>query len=187
MPLARVVRPLLAAGALLGGLYVLAVLGVSLASRERVLGPDAPKRFCGFYLDCHRMVTLLDVERVPAIGDRTAGGVFLIVTLRLSSDAKRAVLRTGPMTAVVRDAAGRRYARFPEAERLLSEDGTAGLPDTALGPGGSVVTRIVFDLPPDAANPRLHVRDSHPLAVLSEFVLLGDEDSALHARTTFAL
>jgi hypothetical protein len=46
---------------------------------------------------------------------------------------------------------------------------------------------VVFDVPSDAQHPRLDVRDGEPLSVLIEFLLMGDEDSFLHARTTFAL
>jgi hypothetical protein len=176
-----------ATGAVLGGLYFLALLLVSLTSDERVLGPNQTKEFCGFYLDCHRLVTLVGVERTGRIGAVTAAGVFHVVTLRLGSNARRAVMRTGRMAAEARDDAGRRFTRSPEAERVLAAEGAVGLPDTAIEPGGMVTTRLVFDLPRDAANPRVYVRDSDPVAVVTEMLLIGDEDSFLHARTTFAL
>jgi hypothetical protein len=187
MRIRRVGRPVAAAGVGLGGLYLLALLLVSLTSDERVLEAGAPKRFCGLYLDCHRLVTLVGVERTDRIGSLPAAGTFHVVTLRLASDAKRATLPTGRMTAVAQDDAGRRFGRSTGAERALAGEGPVGLPDTALAPGAAVTTRLVFELPPDAANPRLHVRDARLLSVLTELVLIGDEDSFLHARTTFAL
>jgi len=184
----RHLKPLAATGAVLGGLYFLALLLVSLSSDERILGPNQTKQFCGFYLDCHRLVTLVSVERTDRIGAVTpAAGVFHIVTLRLGSNARRAVMHTGRMAASARDDAGRRFDRSLDAERALGTDGQVGLPDTAIEPGGMVTTRLVFDLPRDAANPRLYVRDSDPVAVATEMLLIGDEDSFLHARTTFAL
>jgi hypothetical protein len=183
----RHLKLLAAAGAVLGGLYFLALILVSVSSDERVLGPNQTKEFCGFYLDCHRLVTLVGVERTDRIGAMTAAGVFHIVTLRLGSNARRAVMHSGRMAAEARDDAGRRFARSLEAERVLGAEAAVGLPDTAIEPGGMVTTRLVFDLPRDAANPRAYVRDSDPVAVVTEMLMIGDEDSFLHARTTFAL
>jgi hypothetical protein len=184
----RQLKPIAATGAVLGGLYFLALLLVSLSSDERILGLNQTKQFCGFYLDCHRLVTLVGVEQADRIGAVTpAAGVFHIVTLRLGSNARRAVMHTGRMAASARDDAGRRFDRSLDAERALGTDGLVGLPDTAIEPGGMVTTRVVFDLPRDAANPRLYVRDRDPVAVVAEMLMIGDEDSFLHARTTFAL
>src|SRR5205814_7694235 len=33
--------------------YTALLIGSSLLSHDDVLGPGQPKRFCGFYLDCH--------------------------------------------------------------------------------------------------------------------------------------
>jgi hypothetical protein len=170
-------------------LYGAALLAVSLTSDEIVLPPGYPKRFCGFYLDCHRMVEVAGVEtreRLTAGADTLAArGRFHVVTLRLHSDAVRATLRIGPLSATVRDARGRTYARDAAAERLLAPP--AGLPDTALPAGGELTTRVVFDLPRDADDLRLFVRDAHLVSRLTELVLIGDEDSFLHRRTVFAL
>jgi hypothetical protein len=178
---------LIAAGALVTGVYCLALVLVSLLSRERVLPAGSGKRFCGLYLDCHRIVSLVSVDRADTIGPVRARGVFHIVTLRLASDARRATLGTGRLSAFVRDGAGRRVTRHQRAERALGPATPTGLPDTPLPPGGQLITRIVFDLPRDAVTPRLYVRDSAVFAVLSELFLLGDEDSFLHRPTTFAL
>jgi len=45
----------------------------------------------------------------------------------------------------------------------------------------------VFDLPGDAREPRLDVTDLPLPDRLVEFILIGDEDSFRHARTTFRL
>lgn len=181
-------RRLLAAAVLLGGVYLLAVIGVSLTSREDVLGVNQPKQFCGLYIDCHRHVALAGVEHRDTIAGLPARGTFHVVTLRFASNARRAVMHLGPLSAIVMDDTGRRYRRAAAAERALATDGAVtGLPDSALAPGGAFTTRIVFDLPPEAANARLLVQDSHPLSRLTELFLIGDEDSLLHARTTFAL
>ncbi|MDH3497815.1 MAG: hypothetical protein OER21_13725 [Gemmatimonadota bacterium] len=189
MPRSLTRHPLLALAALAAGLYLLAVIGVSLASRERVLGPGTPKHFCGFYLDCHRMVALEGVEVRQTLGELRPTGRFYVVTLRFASDAKRAVMHTGRLSAVVRGDDGRRLTRVEPAERALAMDPGAdvGLPDRPIAPGQHFLTRIVFDIPSTVTAPRLYVRDTDRYALLTELFLLGDEDSVLHARTTFTL
>ncbi len=189
MPRSLARHPLLALAALAAGLYLLAVIGVSLASRERVLGPGTPKYFCGLYLDCHLLVTLEGVAVRQSIGELRPTGRFYVVTLRFASDARRAVMHTGRLSAVVRGEDGRRLTRVEVAERALAVDPGAeiGLPDRPIAPGQAFLTRIVFDIPADVTAPRLYVRDVDPYALLTELFLLGDEDSFLHARTTFTL
>ena len=186
MSLRRVLLSLTAGAA---GLYAVALLAVSVTSDHVVLGFDQPKRFCGLYLDCHRMVEVSGVETAHVLVSGPdmlhTDGRFHIVSLRYRSDAVRAVLRMGPLAATVYDADGRSYGRDPAAERLLG--GTAGLVDLRIPAGGSVTTRIVFDLPADAVDPQLYVRDAHPVSRLTELLLIGDEDSFLHRRTLFAL
>lgn len=169
--------------------YGFTLIGTSLASEERILGPGESLRFCGFYLDCHRMVEVLDVAttEVLAAGRDTlrAAGTFRIVTVRYTSDAVRAAMRIGPQAAAVRDTDGRWYPRAEAAERLLGITGL--LPEVRLRPGQAFTTRFVFDLPPDARAPMLRIRDADPVAQVAELFLIGDDDSFLHARPFFAL
>ncbi len=173
---------------LLAASYLVMLIGVSLASEERVLGLNQPKRFCGAYLDCHRIVSVVGLERHGTLGSERADGIFYIVTLRFTSDAVVATTHSGIVTATVRDDDGRRYRRATHAEGMLDpEGGSVGIADTPLRPGESHATRIVFDVPADARNLRLLVTDGHWIARLTELFLIGDEDSFLHAKTTFAL
>ncbi len=48
-------------------------------------------------------------------------------------------------------------------------------------------TKLVFELPADVRAPRLNIIEGHWLTRLSEFFLIGDEDSFLHKPTTFRL
>jgi hypothetical protein len=174
------------------GLYLAGLIAVSLTSREQVLEPNQFKRFCGFYLDCHVMVTVRDVETFTSLGSgadqATADGIFYVVTVEQASDAQRVPVGLARPVADIIDAAGRRYERSERGEAALAR---------ILGPQpplGRVVdaatsyrTRLVFDLPGDVSNPRLLIAEREWLARLSELFLIGDEDSLLHKSTVFRL
>jgi hypothetical protein len=174
-------------GMLVGALvYFALLLGTSLSSHEDVLAHTVPKRFCGFYLDCHLAVDVEDVERRPVLGTTKATGLFYVVTIRVSSDAKRETLRMGEPEVVVLDDAGKKYSRSIANEGLLT-DGT-GVPFAQpVQAGSSFLKRVVFDLPAGVSNPRLLVKDVRGVDVVLESLLIGDEDSLLHRPTTFKL
>lgn len=161
-------------------LYVAMLLSASLTSRERLLGLDEDKKFCGFYIDCHMQIAVTGVDTVRELGLRRANGVFYVVTLRVSSDAVRARLNLIAPRLVLRDGMGREYDRVPNpAEaQALSRD---------IGPEESFTSTVVFDVPDDAANLRLHVSMGFWVDRLIEALLIGDEDSVLHKRTSFRI
>lgn len=173
-------------------LYLGAVLAFSVSSTEQVLGLNQPKRFCGFYLDCHAMVSLVDVARSRTLGAgaqaATAAGLYYVVTLRQSSDGKRVPIGIADPVATVIDADGIRYDRSSAAEAALAaiEGPQPGL-GHAVQAGSGYTTKLVFDLPRDVSDPRLHVAEGGWLARLSELFLIGDEDSMLHKRSVFRL
>jgi hypothetical protein len=174
--------------ALLAGGYLLSLLIVSFHSQPRLIPAGETARFCGLYLDCHRMVTVESVRYADTVAGRRAEGRFALVTVRLTSDAAGVTLRSGRLGATLRGTGGQIHPRARRAERDLAAGGIpAGLPNIPLPAG--VVTRstIVFDVPVDAGALQLRIRDTHPFAMLSELFLIGDEDSFLHARTWFVL
>lgn len=185
-------RPSLARIALAFGswaaVYGFLLVRASLSSEPRVLALDAPKRFCGFYLDCHTQVAVTAVEQLDSISRMAAAGTFYVVTLRVSSDARRARLRLAGPEVTIRDAAGRHFARSTEAESALADlRGPQGPLTQSLDPGEAFLTSVVFDLPRDARDPQLFVTDGWWADRLIEFFLVGDEDSFLHERTSFRL
>jgi hypothetical protein len=165
-------------------LYGASLLTLSLGSRGRVLAWDEDLRFCGFYLDCHLRVAVTGVEIVDSIAGARPEGRFHVVTLRIGSDAKAARLRLHDPRLTVTDAAGRRFDRTATAEAALGP--RPALTDE-VGPGAAYATTVVFDLPRDAGEPRLAVTHGWWADRLIEFILIGDEDSFLHARTTIRL
>jgi hypothetical protein len=110
------------------------------------------------------------------------------VTVRLSSDAAGVTLRSGSLGATLRGAGGEAYPRARQAERALAAAGIpAGLPNVPLPAGVPTRSTIVFDVPEDAGDLQLRIRDAGWLTRLTELFLIGDEDSLLHARTWFVL
>jgi len=170
-------------------LYLAALLAVSLASEERVRGWDSGKNFCGFYIDCHLQVSVAAVEVLDSLGPARPEGRFHVVTLRIGSDAKMARMRLRDPRVMARTDGGRRmFRRSPAGEAALAHSRGPQRPLTdELGPGGSYTTTVVFDVPADAREPRLDVTDLPFPDRFVEFILIGDEDSFLHARTTIRL
>jgi len=175
-------------GALIGGGYLLSLVAVSLLSEPRLLAVGRTSRFCGLYLDCHRMVTIESVRYAETLAGERARGRFALVTVRLASDAAGVTLWSGRLGATLRGTGGVVYPRAHRAERALAAAGVAaGLPNVPLPAGVPVRSTIVFDIPVDAGVLRLRVRDGGWFTRLTELLLIGDDDSFLHARTWFVL
>src|SRR5262249_14315552 len=112
-------RAALGVAAGVGSWYALVigfVVAVSFAEPARSLGPGEVKRFCGFYLDCHLGVAAVARQRRTSIGSTRPRGVFQVVTVEISSDARAATLRPYGIEADLVDADGRRYRRDPRGE-----------------------------------------------------------------------
>jgi len=60
----------------------------SFFSQERTLGLNEPKEFCGFYFDCHLQASVAGVRTARQIGGQTAQGRFLVVSVKIASDAR---------------------------------------------------------------------------------------------------
>jgi hypothetical protein len=170
-------------------IYIGTLLGVSLSSKERDLGRNEKKLFCGFYLDCHIAVMVEEVKKIKTIGidsnQKIAEGIYFIVTLQFESNAKEATLEAFEPVAVVVDQQGKTYERSFEAEKALGTGNS--LTTQPIAPGGSYRTDIVFDLPLDIYKPYLLVTEGHPIERFLELFLVGDEDSLFHKKTKFKL
>jgi hypothetical protein len=174
-------------------LHVGAAIAVSLASREVVLPHRETKHFCGFYLDCHLNVAVMDVNGTPAIGNgqsqRTAEGNFFFVTIRVGSDAESETLSLHRPGVRVIDDMGRTFDPLPAGTPgLEGVSGPEGL-SQPVAAGKAYLTVLAFDLPQGLTNPRLQVTEMEGVwpARLFEMFLIGDEDSLLHRKTTFSL
>ena len=166
--------------------YAALLIVTSLASRERTLALGETKRFCGFYLDCHMGVAVEHVDTMSSIGDMRAGGTFYVITLRVSSDAKRVPLHLENPSIAIVDREGFRYDRFFDAERRIAREQAVDL-ERPVEAGHSFTRVVVIDVPHGARNPRLLVRMGGLLDRAVELAILGDEDAFLHAQTLHAL
>jgi hypothetical protein len=164
--------------------YAVMLFGASLSSKETTLALNEPKAFCGFYLDCHMHTAVTGVRRAKAIGDKTANGEFYVVKVKVFSDAKQATLGMLTVDAHVIDEGRREFARDTLAETALGEQPPF---EKQISPVESFEKEIVFDLPIDAKNPRLDIREGYGIDHAIETVLVDDEDSILHKRSLFKL
>ncbi len=167
--------------------YIIIFLMSSIFSVEKTLALNEPKAFCGFYLDCHLQTAVLNVQKTKTIGDKTANGEFYIVKVKVFSDAKNPsiAMRLLEPKAVVKTGSGEVFTRNSDAESLLP---TAQIPlNKDVKTNEPFEKEIVFDLPPDAKNPRLDISEGYGIDKVIEAVLIGDEDSLGHQRQLFKL
>lgn len=167
--------------------YAALLVVTSLTSRERTLALAETKRFCGFYLDCHMGVAVERVDTASRIGEGSdalqAGGTFYVITVRVSSNARRVPLRLDRARAVLVDSEGYRHERVLDAEQRLAGGGAPIDLEERVEAGQSFTRRLVFDVPRGVREPRLHVTVGSPIERALELAIIGDEDALLHAPT----
>ena len=164
--------------------YSAMLMGFSLSSKDADLALNEPKKFCGFYLDCHMHTAVTDIRKTKTIGNKTANGEFYIVAVEVFSDAVKATLGLHTVDAHVVDTGKREYTRDLDAEAQLEPQPEF---EKQIGPEESFKKQIVFDLPADATDPRLDIREGIAIERVIETFLVGDEDSILHKRAYFKL
>jgi hypothetical protein len=156
--------------------YVALFLVVSLASRDRSLALSEEKHICE--VDCHLAYSVLAVHRARTLAGRTAQGMFYVVTVRVRFDESTIAPHRGmgPLTpnsryVAIIDRQGRRYGAPVDALKR------------PLTPGASYTTEFVFDLPPDAQDPRLILAS----ADAETRWVIGHENGFFHGKTLFRL
>ncbi len=165
------------------GLYLGLMLLFSLSSTEKVLARGEEKHFCE--IDCHLAYSVVNVRRAKALGgppDQTsAKGDYYVVTVRTRFDETtiapwrgNGLLRPNNRVVMISDDRGRRYGLSRERGTPLT---------TPLRPGESYTTELVFDLPPEARNPVLSIRED----LFPTLFIIGHENSFWHKQTKFRL
>jgi hypothetical protein len=190
----RTARRVLAGVLAAAGLYAAVLLAFSLTSRDQVAERGEEKYFCE--VDCHLAYSVADVTRSKGLGTSssraTAHGLYRIVTLRVRFDPettslhrpKDMALTPNPRFVRVVDASGTIYRSDPTGQRALETVEGTSIPLTrSLQPGESYTTRLVFDLPEKAPDPRLLITESDWITRL----VIGHENSPLHRKTSFRL
>jgi len=179
-------------GGAVAAVYVAGLAATNLSASPRVLPPGQDLRFCGFYLDCHLAAAVEDTRVVDSLGlppfQATPGGAFWVVTVRISSNARRAVLQLGDPQVFVVDARGQRYPPSALGAAALRALGVSapGL-DQPVAAGGAYTTSLIFDLPRNAGPFVLHIKDGWVLDRVIESLLFGDDDGWLRPHPAFAL
>ena len=151
--------------------YAVLVVGASLTSHEQLLARGETKRFCGFYLDCH-----VGVAVVNDSFSMTATSFVHDVTLRFSNDARRETLTPWHVDMFLEAADGTRYP-------AIAGTGNVERPIPA---GGAYDVRVRFEQPAGSPVRRLMVRQGGDF-MFPEIVLIGDEASLLHKKTWLQL
>jgi hypothetical protein len=167
---ARITLRLLLGGA---GVYVVMFLVASLTSRNRVLAVGEEKHICE--VDCHLAYAVAATKSEPLPNGQVRHTVTVKVRFDEETISSRrphdATLTPNSRFVALVDEAGRQYPG--------STDGLK----RKLIPGESYTTDIVFDVPADAKDLRLVLRNNDAETAF----IIGHENSLLHGKTTFAL
>lgn len=169
-PLGRITLRLLVGGA---GVYVVIFLIASLSSHNRVLPVGEEKHICE--VDCHLTYAVAGAKSEPLPNGRVRQTVTVKVRFDEATISSRrpkdATLTPNSRYVALVDDAGHQYTG--------STDGLK----RKLIPGESYTTDILFDVPADAKDLRLVLRNNDPETAF----IIGHENSLLHGKTTFAL
>jgi hypothetical protein len=187
------VKVVLVAMLLIGGAYLAAMLIFSFASHEKVLARGEEKHFCE--IDCHLAYSIVNTRQSKTLGNPpnqvTAQGAYAVVTIKtrfdettISSHRGNGQLFPNSRVLTLVDEHGNKYAPSPEGQRALdAAQGSGTSLATALRPGESYTTDVVFDLPADVKASTLLINEAD---WLTHFII-GHENSLLHKKTRFQL
>jgi hypothetical protein len=160
------------------GVYAILLLGFSLLTPQRVLAMGQVRCYDDW------CAAVAQVTQAPAIGAVHAHGSFYLVTIQVTSQAKRVSQRALGAAIYLLDSSGTRYDPSPEGQRALEAAGQAGQPlNSLIDAGGSFTYTAAFDLPASAAQPVLAM--SH--GAFPGNIIIGDDESILHKPTIVKL
>ncbi len=191
MARARTAAKLAASGAALVAFgYTGFLLLVGLFSRSQTLPPGGWKYFCE--ADCHIAYAIESVREAATLGPEArpvvAHGRFIVVRLKTWFDQNSIApfrgdspLTPNPRTVMLIDDASRPY--LPLAQVPSGVDAGSVSLNTPLRPGQSYSTVFVFEVPNEAARPRMLITDSDPVTRL----LIDHENSPMHGKVYLAL
>jgi len=183
----------IAAGMVILAGYVSMLLGLSWLSRDVEIPPGAWKYFCE--IDCHIAYAIGGMQVATSVGPEmqpvSANGRFAIVQVKTWFDPTTISSRRGdaPLTPNGRamtllDDRGRRFVPSAKSESVLAAASLPSVPlRTALRPGDSYRSYVVFEIPDDAKGLKLLLTSSEEEGAL----IWGHENSPWHRKAYFRL
>lgn len=159
------------------GLVLLWLLGAQ-SKREMIVGLNQEIRFDDFAfsaLGSRKAGTL-----GAADGQKSAEGLYYVITIKVANHAKRVDFQFDPSTAVLVDRAGKEYHVSARGQAAL--DSTRSQKDAcaeALPAGASCITEIVFDVPADITNPHLKMSFGGKVGEFLDTIFYGKRKIAL--------
>jgi hypothetical protein len=159
--------------------YLMAILVFSFASHYKLLARGEEKHFCE--LDCHLAYSIVSViQSAPTISESNQSN-GTVITIKTRFDETTITPRRGngllyPNSRVLTliDDRGTRYTPTAETGTPLT---------TALRPGESYTTDMIFNLPDQVRPARLLINEGE---WITHFVI-GHENSPLHKKAEFQL
>jgi hypothetical protein len=155
------------------GAYVLLLLGASAASRNRTLSVGVEKHICE--IDCHLAYAVVG-ETAETLAE---GRVRHTVTVRVRFDEETISARRSRAAALTPNS---RFVALVDADGHQYVGSTDGL-KRSLIPGETYTTDLVFDVPANARDLRLVLRNNDAETAF----IIGHENSLLHGKTLFSL
>jgi hypothetical protein len=154
--------------------YAILLVGVALLSPQQVLAMHQLRCFDDW------CASVEQVEQQPAIGTVRAQGVFYLVTIQVTSQARRVSQRALDAAVHLLDDQGVRYDPSPQGQQALEDAGLAGQPlNSRVEAGGSFSYTAVFDVPSDTY--QLDLVITH--GAFPGLIIIGDPQSFLHKPT----
>ena len=173
--------------------YASILFGLSLVSRDTEIAQGAWKYFCE--IDCHIAYAIGGMQLSKSVGPEmqpiSTNGRFAIVQVKtwfdpttISPNRGNGQLTPNDRAIALLDNRGRWFVPSAKGESVLTAAKLHSTPlRTALRPGESYVSYIVFEIPSDAKNLRLLLTSADEEDVL----IWGDENSPWHGKSYFSL
>ncbi|MFN0006828.1 MAG: DUF4352 domain-containing protein [Planctomycetota bacterium] len=168
-------------GILGGGLAIL--MGIKSMRQNRLVNVGEEIRYDDFGF------TVAKVTKTGAVGSKErlvrAYGTFWVLDLEIKNHARRVSYRMDSHVPWLVDEAGREIPVSGRGQsaldaQLFPEEGNDTLKPTSLGPGDSLVSTLVFDVPDDAGDVRLKLVFGGTIGEMLDFVFLGRRRFALN-------
>jgi hypothetical protein len=161
---------------MLGALYLLVMLGFSIASHDKLLARGEEKHFCE--LDCHLAYSVVDTQPAKTNGAEASQTTITIKTrfdeTTIAPWRGNALLYPNGRALALVDDRGNRYGPVAQSGTPLT---------TPLRPGESYTTDVVFNLPPKTKAVALLLNED----AWETRLLIGHENSLLHGKTKFQI